>query len=150
MEQFRSASVCETHASTHRVAAGHVIGARNKVPIDPDATAASYFLALALSRRRHIELPSLQSPGRGLQGARNSSPSRKSWATISELAHHAGVESRIVKGGRASASAEIFPNSPTRFYARCDCAVARRADAHHRHRAHAQAGDDRVAGAARS
>lgn len=42
--------------------------AANPYPIEPDATAASYFLALPLVTRGALELPGLHGPGSGLQG----------------------------------------------------------------------------------
>ncbi|MFM8337801.1 MAG: 3-phosphoshikimate 1-carboxyvinyltransferase, partial [Opitutaceae bacterium] len=42
--------------------------AANPYPIEPDATAASYFLALPLVTRGALELPGLHWPGSGLQG----------------------------------------------------------------------------------
>ena len=97
MEHFGQPAFDEPAANTIRVASGsryHLPGAR--FAIEPDASAASYFLALPLATGGHVELPGLHPPGRGLQGdTQFMTVLEKIGVTVSELDGHAGVESWI-------------------------------------------------------
>jgi len=70
MEQFGQPAIEQTGADSLRVACGQVyhLGSSNSYRIEPDATAASYFLALPLVCGGALQLPGLHGPGAGLQG----------------------------------------------------------------------------------
>jgi len=69
MEQFGQPPLREIGQDGFTVAAGHPYTLPDVTyPIEPDATAASYFLALPLVVTGHVTLPTLRGPGEGLQG----------------------------------------------------------------------------------
>ncbi len=69
MQEFGQPEVQRTSDTTFRVAAGQRYARRDGAyPVEPDATAASYFLALPLATGGTIALPGLRPHGEGLQG----------------------------------------------------------------------------------
>lgn len=69
MEQFGQPAITPTGETSFRVAAGTPYQtATERYPIEPDATAASYFLALPLVTGGALTLPGLRGAGEGLQG----------------------------------------------------------------------------------
>lgn len=69
MEQFGQPSVQKTSETSFRVAHGAPYSlASETYAIEPDATAASYFLALPLVTAGTVVLPGLRASGEGLQG----------------------------------------------------------------------------------
>jgi 3-phosphoshikimate 1-carboxyvinyltransferase len=61
--------------------------------VEPDATAASYFLALPLAAGGHVKLPGGRRPGHGLQGdTQFVEVMEKAGATISGLSNRGGME----------------------------------------------------------
>jgi 3-phosphoshikimate 1-carboxyvinyltransferase len=116
MEHFGQPAFEEPAENVLRLVPGtryHAPGAH--FVIEPDATAASYFLALPLATGGHIELPGLHPPGRGLQGDTQFMPVlEKTGLTVSELDGHAGVESWIAKDApRAGVSRNFSEFSDT-------------------------------------
>lgn len=69
MQDFGQPAVVRLADDRFRVPAGHgYLQADGVYPIEPDATAASYFLALPLVAGGSLTLPGLRAPGGGLQG----------------------------------------------------------------------------------
>lgn len=69
MERFGQPPVVRVSENRIRVEDGVSYSLRSETyPIEPDATAASYFLALPLSVGGELRLPALGGPGEGLQG----------------------------------------------------------------------------------
>ena len=110
MEHFGQPAFEEPAENTIRIVTGtpyHAAGGR--FTIEPDATAASYYLALPLATGGDVELPGLHPPGRGLQGdTQFMTVLEKVGVTVSELDHHAGVESWIAPDAPRSGVSRNF------------------------------------------
>jgi 3-phosphoshikimate 1-carboxyvinyltransferase len=69
MEQFGQGEIARLDGDRFRIAAGQPYAlASGYYAIEPDATAASYFLALPLATGGKLQFDHLRSPGEGLQG----------------------------------------------------------------------------------
>lgn len=69
MQDFGQPSIVRLAEDRFRVPSGHgYVHVDGMYSIEPDATAASYFLALPLVSGGKLELPNLRGPGGGLQG----------------------------------------------------------------------------------
>ncbi len=90
--------------------------ADSRYAIDPDATAASYFLALPRVTGGNLTLPGLRGPGKGLQGDTVFVEILlRAGLTVVELENGRGLESRFVKGSVWSGLDQDFSNFSDTF-----------------------------------
>ena len=119
--------------------------------VEPDATAASYFLALPLVTGGQLVLRDLHPPGIGLQGdARFISVLEQAGLKATQLNHHAGIEAWIFKGSPRRGLNHNFEEISDTFLTLAAIAPLLDGPTHITGIAHTRKQEtDRVAGAAR-